>query len=42
MRTFIKRFKFGNVSPTMFMNKFSIENQAKITLSVVKLDLIML
>jgi len=42
MRAFIKRFKFGNASQTMFMNKFPIENQAQITISVVKLDFIIL
>ena len=42
MRTFIKSFKFGNASQTMFMNKVPIENQAKLTISVIQLDLIML
>ena len=36
MRTFIKSFKLGNASQTMFMNKFHIENQAHITISMGK------
>jgi len=42
MHTFIKSFKFGNASQAMLMHKLSIENQTKITILVVKLDLIML
>jgi len=42
IRAFIKSFKFGNVIQTILMHKLSIENQTKITISVVKLDLIML
>jgi len=40
--TYYARFNQKNASQIMFMNKFSIANQAQLTISVVKLDLIML